>query len=181
MNNKLLCEFEELLDNEAKRVVGIVQKMYKEGVEVNKSYESLVRSLIDKRFEYFSCDIQLRSYSYIPSNLEPDQNCVKPLVTRIEATENHLQRYINWCKNDIKDKDHYDAAERMAKKLIKYGNFHKKTNKTMPELIAKYMPNFFPTHHDSVDSRAVVLLLQNEISTNGYMVSSVNPFRIVKL
>ena len=181
VNNKLLGDFEELLDDEAKRVVGIVKKMYEEGVEVNQTYESLVRSLIDKKYEYFNCDIQLRSYTFLPANLEPDKDCVKPLVTRLEATEKHLLKYIDWCKNDIRDKDHYEVAEKMAKKLIRYGNFHKKTNKTMPELVAKYMPNFFPTHHDSVDSRAVVLLLQNEISTNGYMVSSINPFRIVKL
>lgn len=181
MDNKLLCDFEELLDNEAKRVVDIVKKMYDDGVEVNKSYESLVRSLIDKKYKYYNCDIQLRSYTFLPQNLEPDRNCVKPLVTRIEATEKHLLKYIDWCKNDIRDKNHQVAAELMAKKLIRYSKFHKNTNKTMAEIIAKYMPNFFPTHHDSVDSRAVVLLLQNEINTNGYMVSSINPFRIVKL
>ena len=43
------------------------------------------------------------------------------------------------------------------------------------------MPDFFPVHHDSVDSRVVVLFLQNEINNNGYEVSSINPFRIVKL
>ncbi len=181
MSNKLLYDFEELLDNEAKRIVRLIQKMYEDGVVVNKSYEELVRSLVDKKYKYYNCDIQLRSYGFIPKNLEPDQKCVKALVTRREANERHLLRYIDWCKKDCGDKDHYVAAKNMAEKLIKYSTTHKDTDKTMAELIAKYMPDFFPTHHDSVDSRAVVLLLQNEINTNGYIVSSINPFRIAKL
>lgn len=40
------------------------------------------------------------------------------------------------------------------------------------------MPDYFPTHHDSVDSRAVIMLLEDEFSKGGYEVSSLNPFRI---
>lgn len=181
MNNKLLGDFEGLLDAEAERVVEIIVQMYNEGKEVNKTYEELVRSLIDKKFEYYNCDIMLRTYGFIPNDLEPDHKSIYPLAKRIEGTEKHLLRYIKWCKEDMKDKDHQKVAEEMALKLIKYGEEHKKTNKTLAEIIAKYMPNFFPIHHDSVDSRAVVLLLQNEINNNGYEVSSINPFRIIKL
>lgn len=181
MNYELLGEFEELLDNEAKRVVGMIVKMYEEGLAVNKTFEELVRSLIDKKFEYYSCDIMLRTYTFIPSDLEPDTGNVYPLITRIEATEKHLLRYIKWCKEGMYNKDHKKVAEEMAIKLIKYGKIHKRTKKSLAELIAKYMPIFFPVHHDSVDSRAVVFLLQKEIKNNGYEVSSINPFRIAKM
>ena len=40
------------------------------------------------------------------------------------------------------------------------------------------MPNYFPNHHDSVDSRAVILLLEKEFNKDGYEVSSLNPFRL---
>lgn len=179
--NSLLSKFEEMLDNEAKRIVKVILKMYEDGIIVNKSYEALARSLVDKKLKYYSCDIQLRTYTFLPQNLEPDKNSVFPLVSRVEAAEKHLLRYIDWCKNDMQDKDHRQAASKMAIKLIEYGKRNKQTEKTLAELVAKYMPNFFPVHHDSVDSRAVVLLLQNEININGYVVSSVNPFRIVKL
>lgn len=179
--NNLLSEFEELLDNEAKRIVEEILKMYKDGKIVNKSFESLVRSLVDKKLKYYSCDIQLRTYTFLPNGLESDKNSVFPLVTKVQATEKHLLKYIDWCKKDIQDKDHQKAAEEIAIKLIEYSNKHKGTKKTIAELIVKYMPTFFPKHHDSVDSRAVVLLLQNEINKNGYIVSSINPFKVVKL
>ena len=181
MSNKLLGDFEELLDAEAKRVVEIIVQMYNEGKVVNKTYEELVRSIINKKFKYYNCDIMLRSYNFIPNDLEPDYKCIYPLAKRIEGTEKHLLRYAKWCKEDMKDKDHKKVAEDMALELIKYGEEHKNTRKTLAEIIANFMPDFFPVHHDSVDSRVVVLFLQNEINNNGYEVSSINPFRIVKL
>lgn len=181
MNNNLLNKFEMMLDNEAKRVIQLIIKMYEDGIMVNQSFESLVRSLIDKKFNYYVCDIQLRIYTFLPRNLEPDQNSVFSLITRSEATQNHLLSYIDWCQKDIKDKDHYKAAEQMAIKLIEYANKHRNTKMTLVELVAKYMPDFFPIHHDSVDSRAVVLLLEDEINNNGYEVLSLAPFRIMKI
>ena len=70
------------------------------------------------------------------------------------------------------------GASGIAKNLIEYGKNHKKTTKSFGELVASFMPDYFPTHHDSVDSRTVIMLLEDEFSKGGYEVSSLNPFRI---
>ena len=149
-----MCEFEEVLNDEAKRVVNKMIEMYENKIEVNMDYGDIVRELLDKKYEYYSCEIELRSFKFIPPNLELDQ------------------------KNDVGDKDHYKAASGIAKNLIEYGKNHKKTTKSFGELVASFMPDYFPTHHDSVDSRTVIMLLEDEFSKGGYEVSSLNPFRI---
>lgn len=181
MNNDLICEFEKILNNEAKRVVNKMVEMYEQNIEVNMEYGAVVRKLLDKKYEYYSCEIELRSYKFIPSNLEPDQKNIYALISSLEGTKRHLLRYIDWCKNSVGDKDHYKAACGMAKILIEYGKKYKKTTKSFGELVAQYMPDFFPCHHDSVDSRAVILLLQNELEKLGYEVSSLIPFRLKEL
>lgn len=178
MNKSLMCEFEEVLNDEAKRVVNKMIEMYENKIEVNMDYGDIVRELLDKKYEYYSCEIELRSFKFIPPNLELDQKNVYALISSEEATKRHLCRYVDWCKNDVGDKDHYKAASGIAKNLIEYGKNHKKTTKSFGELVASFMPDYFPTHHDSVDSRTVIMLLEDEFSKGGYEVSSLNPFRI---
>lgn len=181
MNSSLLFEFERMLDDEAKRVVKKMIKMYEEKIKLNKSYGEIVRMLIDKKYKYYNCEIELRSFRFLPDNLEPDDNNMYALTTSIENTKNHLLRYSDWCKNSIGDKDHRKVAKEMAKELIDYGINHQKTTKSFAELVATFMPTFFPTHNDSVDSRVVVLFIQEEFINAGYKVSSLIPFRLCKI
>lgn len=178
MESGLMYEFEKTLDDEAKRVVNKMVDMYKQNIEVNMGYGEIVRKLLDKKYNYYSCEIELRSYKFIPHYLEPDTKSVYTLMSSTERTKNHLLKYIDWCKNDVGDKDHYKAACKMEKDLIEYAKKHKKTTKSFGELVASLMPNYFPNHHDSVDSRAVILLLEKEFNKDGYEVSSLNPFRL---
>lgn len=181
MKTGLIDKFEEILDDEAKRVVDIVVKLYENNIIVNKDFNTLIYSLIDKKFEYYRCDIELRIYRFLPVGLMPDRNAQFALVSRIESTKSYLSKYIDVCKNEFKDKDHYKVTKGMALKLIDYSNQHEKTDKTLFELMAEFMDEFLPQHNDSVDSRAIALLLQEEIYNNGYEVQSLIPFRIMKL
>lgn len=180
MENGLMYEFEKMLDAEAKRIVKKMVEMYEQNIKVNMGYGEFVRKFLDKKYEYYSCEIELRCYKFIPYYLEPDPENIYTLISSIEGSKNHLLKYIDWCKNDIGDKDHYKAACEMEKVLIEYGKQNKKTTKSFGELVASLMPNYFPTHHDSVDSRAVILLLEKEFSKDGYTVSSLIPFRLSK-
>lgn len=169
MKDELWMAFEKILDDEARRVISVIKKIYNTK-RLNYGHASFIRSLVDEKAKYYAYDIQLRVYNFW------DRKMI--FSSDIDANKYYLLKYIEWCKSYSSGKDHHKAAKEIATKLIKYNN---KNNKSLLELVAYYMPYSFPDHHDSVDSRAVVLLLQNEIHNKGYKVVSLTPFKIIKI
>lgn len=67
----------------------------------------------------------------------------------------------------------------MAKRLITlYKNNN--ANKSLAEILASWMNDYFPVHHDSVDIIAVILYLQDELNKLGYEIKSIAPIILKK-
>lgn len=68
----------------------------------------------------------------------------------------------------------------MAPKLIKFANDNPTTEKSFGESVNSMMKEHFPQHYDSVDTRTVIMFLQSDFKNNGYVATSLKPFRILK-
>jgi len=176
MQDELLMEFEKVLDDEAQRIVDELVKKYEERKKVKKSFTELVRSLIKKEFKYYVVDIELRCYGLLPRNLQPDFEAQYALITKREGIKNHLIKY-----SKMKDeKNHPQAAKELADLLIEYCDENPETTLGLPEIVADNMDALFPTHNDSVDTRATVMFLESALKDKGYRITSLCPIRMEK-
>lgn len=122
--------------------------------------------------------MQARVCRFLPPEYTYDPNEEYALLEMNEATEENLVNYSNYCMNNNK-KDHKKAAQEIAKVLIENYNKDKLTNKGLLELLADNMNKVFPEHNDSMDSKAILLYLQDEIECKGYLINSTIPFRLL--
>ena len=53
-------------------------------------------------------------------------------------------------------------------------------NKQFQEFVSDNMSKLLPEHNDSVDAKAIILLLQQEIIDLGYIITSLIPIRLMK-
>lgn len=180
MKGSLICEFEKMLDEEANRIITKMINMYNERKIVNKSFSKVVFSLVREEFEYYRIEIELRVRFLLPTEYVPDFNEEYTLAKRDENNEDYLLKYAEWCLKEKKGKNHINAAKEMAVKLVNFFNNNPNTSKSLGELIAGWMSEFFPYHHDSVDARVLVLFLQPEIEDLGYVITSLAPLRMLK-
>ncbi|MEE0699928.1 MAG: hypothetical protein U0M66_05015 [Bacilli bacterium] len=180
MKGSLICEFEKVLDEEAKRIIVKMINMYNERKIVNKSFSKIVYSLVREEFEYYRVEIELRVRFFLPFEYVPDFNEEYTLAKREENNEDYLLKYAEWCLKEKKGKNHIKVAKKMAQKLVNYFNYNPNTTKSLTELVASWMSEFFLYHHDSVDVRVVVLFMQPEIEDLGYVVTSLVPLRLLK-
>lgn len=180
METELLFDFEKMLDEEAKRIIEELKIICKKKIKVNKSYYELIREKIKPEYVYYTTDISLRALKFIPEDYEVDQSNEYALVTKEQGLINHLLKYSEFCEKEEKmDKNHKAAANKMADILIEKYQNNDKTN--MATLLSDNINELLPRHNDSVDARAIVLFLQQEIENKGYKVTSLNPFIIKEI
>lgn len=106
MNQKILLEFENILDKEAKRIVSEINKIYDAGKKVNKHFGELVEEFINPNYKYYKTDIYLRCYRFIPDGLEEDIKGEYALITKEQSLKNHFKSYTKFCSNLGDHKDH---------------------------------------------------------------------------
>lgn len=177
--NNLLIEFEKMLDNEAKKIVNEMISMYHKRIIVNKSYGEVVRDLIPKELQYYAVDIELRTFTFLPDEFRPDFNKEYTLSKKEEFIEDHVLKYSEDC-NESKRKDHLQVARIMAEKIVKYLKENTANKKGLLELVANWTEELLPEHNDSMDTRAIVLFLQNELENLGYKIVELSPLIIEK-
>lgn len=119
MQGNLLNEFEKLLDVETQRVVSVLTEKYFRGEILNCSFEEAIRNFVKKEYRYYSCEIELRAYRFIPQGLVPDSRGNNIFLTKEDANEEHLIHYITYCK-EKGDKNHINAAKILANEIIEY-------------------------------------------------------------
>lgn len=179
MQGNLLNEFEKLLDVETQRIVSILTEKYFRGETLNCSFEEAIRKFVKKEYKYYSCEIELRAYRFIPQGLVPDSRGNNIFLSKEEADEEHLIHYITYCK-EKGNKDHASASKILAQKLVEFYEKNPETNKQLQEFVSDNMNKLLPEHNDSVDAKAIILLLQQEIVDLGYIITSLIPIRLMK-
>lgn len=180
MQGNLLVEFEKSLDNETQRVVSILVNKYYNKETIKESFENETRKLLTKDFKYYWCEIELRMHKFIPDNLVPDYNGNLIFLPVEEANENHLLKYINYCKEKEKGKDHIGCAKKLAKIIVSIYEKDSTTNLSLQKIVSDNINDLMPEHNDSIDALSIVLLLQSEIEDLGYIISSLLPLRLQK-
>jgi len=178
MSGNLIKDFDKMLDKEAKEIMDKILDLYYKNVKVNVSFDKLVASLIKKELLYYIPELELRIYKYIPNDLTTDGDDVYALVDCYNDAKRHLTQYIEWCARNG-EKNHKKVAEMMADEIIK--DLNENVTKGLAELVSSYMPKYFKVHHDSVDSRAIIMLLENEFWKKGYEVVSILPFKLKRI
>lgn len=100
-------------------------------------------------------------------------------MTKEDANEEHLIHYITYCK-EKGDKNHINAAKILANEIIEYYEKNPDNNKQFQKFVSDNMSKLLPEHNDSVDAKAIILLLQQEIIDLGYIITSLIPIRLMK-
>lgn len=175
--NNLLKEFEQMLDDEAKKIVNEMLSMYHKRIIVNKTYSEVVGSLVPEELKYYTVAIELRTMQFLPSEYYPDFNHEYTLCKKEEYLEDHLLKYCEHCKQE-KNKNHSEVAKTMAKKFVEYLATNSSERKGLLELSAMWTEELLPEHNDSVDVETIMLFLQSEIEDLGYKIMETNPLVI---
>lgn len=177
MQGTLLVEFERMLDMKALSIIPVVKDSFYD--DRRFEFGKIVCDTLEYGLKYYWCDIEMRVMQFIymmEDNVDIDID-----EYSYEREKKHLYSYSQWCIKDPKQrKNHLKAARGMAKRLITlYKNNN--ANKSLAELLASWMNDYFPVHHDSVDTRAVILYLQDELNKLGYEIKSIAPIILKKI
>lgn len=180
MQGNLLVEFEKLLDVETQRIISVLADRYYKGETIKGTFEEEIRKLVKNEYKYYACEIELRSYRFIPQGLVPGNGDGIIFMTKEEFDEDHLLHYINYCKKS-NSKNHITASKKLAKIIVDTYEKDPLTDKQFQEIVANNMNKLLPEHNDSVDAKAIILLLQQEIVDLGYIITSLLPLRLQKI
>ncbi len=173
MYNKLLLEFDNLLNDEAKRIATIIESLYKTITFEKIDLAKLVRKNIKQEFTYYWIDIEIRVFNLLFDN-------EKDYLKEKCDSEKNLKKYALWCKREMKSKDHLKGADRLAEIIIELYQQNDDIKINLITLLADNMNELFPEHNDCVDARTTILYLQKEIRKKGYIISSLSPFHLSK-
>lgn len=177
MQRNLLAEFERMLDKKALSIIPIVKDSFYD--DRRFKFGKIVCETLEYGLKYYWCDIEMRIMQFIymmEDNVDIDIDGYN-----YERETKHLYSYSQWCIKEPKHrKNHLKAARGMAKRLITlYKNNN--TDKSLAEILASWMNDYFPVHHDSVDTRAVILYLQDELNKLRYEIKSIAPIILKKI
>ena len=179
MKRSLLSKFDKELILEAKRVNKKMLKIHKSKQKVNMSYSQVVKKLVKQEYKGYWCYISLIAPSFIPKKYVMDPSGIYMFVDKEQDSINHLKGYIEFSKQN--DKNHYIAAKKIAIEIINFCNKNPNTKESLAEILSKKIEKYFPKHYDSVDIRAVVLLLEQELRDKRKVIKKINPLRIKEL
>lgn len=173
MKNKLFFAFEDYLSQEAERIMLEYLKAIKNKDELG----TFIKKTIKPEVTNYWLDIEIRIRRMLM------QNTAKQIISNdLEKIEiqKQLIRYSNWCKEE-KEKDHKDATQKIVIDIIKDYENNVNQKKSLAELIYEYMPLYLKHHYDSIDSKIIILFLEEELKNKGYKVININPFKIIKI
>lgn len=180
MENKLFYEFEEELNKEAKRIIDELINLYNRKILVNKPFDEIIKSIIKKEYNNYIAEIESRIYLLLPYEYSPDNNEKYALVSTINNNKEHLLKYSEYCRKK-ESKNHVQASKELAKWLIKYCDKHPYSKLSLGEFVSNNLKNIFKEHCDSTDYRTIILFIEEEIESLGFIITSLTPLRINKL
>lgn len=179
MKTDLLFAYQDDLKKESKRIFDILFEKYKNNEKINMSFDDAIKKYQKKEYSYYSVEIMFGVYSFIPEGVRPDPNNVEVLVSDKEATLRHIISYANFClKEKSYNKNPKKASKVFVKMLIKLYKNKELNNVGLLEVLSRSMPILYPDHNDSMDAKALVLYLQDDLEKLGYIVDDINPIKL---
>lgn len=163
MENSLLFLTEKELLDEAKRVVPLV---YDENELLSCKGGEVIREYINPLYEEFYTELELR---VIPlcCNKNEGKDYLNEKVD-LKPTIEHFKRYKTY-KEEMDKIDIDSIVDNITLDIIK-NKYNDSIFKIIPELVDKYMN----CHHDSVDCRAIIWLLDDCLKKHNYQLNSTN-------
>ena len=168
-------ELELLLDNESTRIIDALLEMYYKKTKVNKSFDMLVKDLLNKEFIQYETTILAKVVALIPEGLVICPNNEWIFIKEEELIEKSQSNNIIDEINKNKD-----LIEKLSNLIVLNYKQDKLKQKNILEIIYKYTPeNIFI----NIDSDAIVYIIQHIIFkiNETHHVSSINPFIIEEL
>ena len=170
MKYKLLHIFKEEMLLESKRLVPLV---YDEEDIMNCDFNKL-HKLYNPKYEEFKIEFEMITpHLCILKNKGDDYLNEKHNYKKIIA---HNKKYINYRKEDY---DLYETAKIIADDIIQ--NKKKYNEESLFTLIPKLCKKYIKAHHDSVDWECIIMLLEEKLFINGYLLKSTNICNLEKM
>ena len=162
MEDLLYLTEKELID-EAKRVVPIV---YDENELLSCKSVDAIREAVNPLYKEFYTEMELRIIPLCCMKNE-DKDYLQEKVN-LDPTIEHFKKYKSY-KEEI-DKINIDSiVDNISLDIIK-NKYNDSIFKIIPKLVDKYMK----CHHDSVDYRAIIWLLDDCLKKHNYKLNSTN-------
>ena len=174
MQDELIIAFEKMLDQKALELLPQVIPYYH-----NKntfSFGQKVNAQLPRDLKPYWCDIELRIIRYI--YLKEKGADLSNLQEDYENEKDYLYQYYHSCQKKPYGRiDHKITSEILAHTLVDTFPSNKKRNLAA---LAFQVIKKMNRHYDSVDIRCVILLLEKELASLGYIITSIDPILLEK-
>lgn len=168
-------QFNNLFDEEAKRVMKILLDMYNKKIKVNKPFPKLVKELIKDEFKVYNLSILSKIPSFIPLNLMICPTNEWVFVTKEEFDCMIKREAINNLKFVVDDNE--NLIKRISRKIIDNYDNDNLCKKNILEIVYNYIPyeKLFER-----DTKAITYIIENVIFniSNKYKITNINPLII---
>lgn len=181
INSNLFSNFNNDLKKEAKRISKILLKKYNENIKFNIPFEQIIRKYLKKEYQYFEIDIISYILFYKPNDLRTDPLGEYVYVTEEESNLRYTSNYVSHCLKNAQNKNPKTAASKFALLLIEMNKKNEIKNLGLQEILYKNMSKIYPDHYDSMDAKALIFCLQDEMESLGYTIEKVNPLIMKKI
>ena len=163
MEKSLLYLVEEELLNEAKRVVPIV---YDEKELLSCKSGEVIRKNINPLYEEFYTELELRTIPLCCMKKE-GKDYLQEKVD-LKPTIEHFKKYKSY-KEEMNNINIDFIVDSIALDLI-----NNKYDDSIFIIMPKLLDNYMKCHHDSVDCRAIIWLLDDSLKKHNYKLTSTN-------
>lgn len=159
-------EIQNIVNKDCERIMEEIIELYNNNIEVNKSFNELVRERITPKY------LHLIDFYY--------QNIIKLIPSNLYICPNHKWALVDEGDfNEIMlEKENANINEKLNKKIIKVAD----------DLLNTKEIDFFDTLNrnitiediDNCSSKYIIESIYNEIQKKGYTIASIEPFIINK-
>lgn len=163
-------EIKNIINKDCKKIMEEIINLYNNNIEVNKSFNELVKERINPKYIYMLEDYYMNIIKLIPSNLYICPNNKWALVDEEKFNEIIFENSINNTDN----KNTTSIIKSIVKELLENSNID------FFDTINKYIEPLYKEEIDKKKSKYILDSIYYEIQKKGYTIKSINPFKIEK-
>lgn len=163
-------ELKQMINEDSERIINEIIELYNNNIEVNKSFNELVRERINPKYLYLLENYYINITKLIPNNLYICPNNKWALVD-----EKKLNQII--FENTLIEKDN-ENINSIIKEIV--DDFIENKPHDFFDTINKYIRSIKKEEIDKKKSKHILDNIYYEIQKRGYTIISISPFKIEK-
>ncbi len=163
-------EIKSIINNDCKKIMKEIIELYENNIEVNKSFNELVKERINSKYIYMLEDYYINIIKLIPSNLYICPNNKWALVDEEKFNEIIMES----LANDTNNKNITNTIKSIVKELTENSNID------FFNTINKHIEPLYKEEIDKKKSKYILDSIYYEVQKKGYTIKSIIPFQIEK-